>query len=112
MKEINLGPWIPTASTTALTSGILRDYMWVFLFIFIKAVLKVGAHTIFTFKNAFIKDEFRLLIGDECGVYGVPKVNPYYLMLVNNPKINLERILKRQKLKAIIVDASNGPWNI
>ena len=33
-------------------------------------------------------------------------------MLVNNPKINLERVLERQKLKAVIVDGSNGPWNI
>ena len=33
-------------------------------------------------------------------------------MLINNPKINLEGVLERQKLKAVIVDASNGPWNI
>ena len=63
------------------------------------------------FKNTFIKDEFRLLIVDENGVFDVPEVNPSHLMLVNNPKINLKRILERQKLKAVIVDASNGPWN-
>ncbi len=64
------------------------------------------------FKNTFIKDEFRLLIVDENGVCDVPEVNPSHLMLVNNPKIHLDRILERQKLKAVIVDASNGPWNI
>ena len=64
------------------------------------------------FKNTFIKDEFRLLIVDENGVCDVPEVNPSHLMLINNPKINLEGVLERQKLKAVIVDASNGPWNI
>ena len=61
------------------------------------------------FKNnrfLFFNEDVILRI-DSLGYYNVHSVKPTIIVLQNNPKINLERLLKKFQPKIIIADASN-----
>ncbi len=60
-----------------------------------------------TVQNAYkIKDE-KLLIIDSLGVYGVDQRPIEYLLLIQSPKINLERLIDSIQPKLLIADGSN-----
>ncbi|MEK9603273.1 MAG: ComEC/Rec2 family competence protein [Flavobacteriaceae bacterium] len=64
------------------------------------------------FKNTYISGAFRLLIIDQKKVYKIPNFRPTHLLISNDPKVNLDRILVSLNPKKVIVDGSNKPWNI
>lgn len=64
------------------------------------------------FKNTFITEKLRLLVLDEKAVYNIPFFEPSHLLISNNPKVNLERVLTHIHPKMVFADGSNQPWNI
>lgn len=65
-----------------------------------------------TFKNTFVTKELHLLVLDEKAVYDIPYFEPSHLLLSNNPKVNLDRVLSHIQPKMVFADGSNQPWNI
>ena len=65
-----------------------------------------------TFKNTFVTKELQLLVLDEKAVYDIPYFEPSHLLLSNNPKVNLDRVLSHIHPKMVFADGSNPPWNI
>lgn len=64
------------------------------------------------FKNTFITNELRLLILDEKAIYNIPDFEPSHLLMSNNPRVNLDRVLKEIRPKMVFSDGSNFPWNV
>lgn len=64
------------------------------------------------FKNTYISGTFRLLILDQKKIYKIPNCKPTHLLISNDPKVNLDRILLLLNPKKVIADGSNKPWNI
>ncbi len=48
-----------------------------------------------------------MLVVDSLGVYSSQKFSPDYILLINSPRFNLERLIQQLKPKLIIADASN-----
>lgn len=65
-----------------------------------------------SFKNTFITERLRLLVLDEKAVYNIPFFEPSNLLISNNPKVNLKRVLTHIHPKMVFADGSNQPWNI
>lgn len=57
--------------------------------------------------NTYKIGEKSVLIIDSLGIYKLPENYPEIVLLIQSPKINLERLLKTLKPKIIIADASN-----
>lgn len=64
-----------------------------------------------TFKNTFITEELRLLVLDEKGIYNIPGLEATHLLISNNPRVNLDRVLENIRPKMVFADGSNYPWN-
>ena len=64
------------------------------------------------FRNTYISKNERLLVVDENAIYQLPDFYPTQLLLINDPKVNLDRVLSGLKPKTVIADGSNKPWNI
>lgn len=58
-------------------------------------------------KNIYPLNSELLLVIDSTSIYEVPDFNPEYLLLINSPKLNLNRILEKIQPKKIIADGSN-----
>ncbi|MDT0553209.1 ComEC/Rec2 family competence protein [Urechidicola vernalis] len=86
-------------STQVLEENILKQYN-----------LGVGNIDLIA-KNEMIKvDMFRdqtILIIDSLGLYKVPEMNPLIVVLIESPKVNLERVLESLQPKIIVADGSN-----
>ena len=78
---------------------------------FLNSSLLSNAHP-FTLKNFYQSEGLRILIIDRKANYSQIDFDPQYLILRNNPQINLERILNTFSPKQIIADGSNSPWTI
>ena len=63
------------------------------------------------FSNFYIQDNFRMMILDSDAAYDLTDFNPQYILLRNNPKLNIERLLTHYRPKILIADGSNAPWN-
>ena len=61
-------------------------------------------------QNFYIYDDFRLYIIDSEEDFIQLQFNPTHILLRNNPKINLNRLLDYYNPKMIIADGSNAPW--
>ncbi|MGA1775585.1 MAG: ComEC/Rec2 family competence protein [Flavobacteriaceae bacterium] len=61
-------------------------------------------------QNFYIYDDFRLYIIDSEEDFIQLEFNPSHILLRNNPKINLNRLLDYYNPKMIIADGSNAPW--
>jgi len=61
-------------------------------------------------QNFYIYDDFRLYIIDSEEDFIQLEFNPTHILLRNNPKINLNRLLDYYNPKMIIADGSNAPW--
>lgn len=82
-----------------VNSRLIRDYK------IGKKVKKI------TFKNSIpnvfqIKDDF-ILVVDSLGIYNVEDIKSPIVILINSPKINLERLITTLNPNLIIADASN-----
>ena len=64
-----------------------------------------------TFKNTFITEELRLLVLDEKGIYNIPGLEATHLLISNNPRVNLDRVLENIRPKMVFADGINYPWN-
>jgi len=78
---------------------------------FLNSKLVTSAQAI-TLQNFFQSEGLRILIIDREAPYSQIEFDPQYLILRNNPPINLERILATHSPKQIIADGSNSPWFI
>jgi competence protein ComEC len=61
-------------------------------------------------KNFFSLDSFHLLILDDEKSYTLPNYRPTHILLQNDAKINLDRLLQIHQPQLIISDGSNSPW--
>ena len=61
--------------------------------------------------NFYVQDDFKLMILDNEKAYDLVDFEPQYILLRNNPKLNLNRLLRRYKPKVLIADGTNAPWN-
>jgi competence protein ComEC len=52
-----------------------------------------------------------MMILDSNAAYDLTDFNPQYILLRNNPKLNIERLLTHYRPKILIADGSNAPWN-
>ena len=64
------------------------------------------------FKNTFITKKLRLLVLDEKAIYNIPHFEPSHLLISNDPKVNLDRVLTHIHPKMVFADGSNPPWSI
>ena len=58
-------------------------------------------------RNVLSFQEHKLLVIDSFGIYSLPGFKPDYILLINSPKINLERLIDSLHPKLIIADGSN-----
>ena len=65
-----------------------------------------------TLENFFVYDSFKMLIIKDFKPYKLPDFTPTHILLRNNPKINLERLLKEYFPVQVISDGSNAPWMV
>lgn len=63
-------------------------------------------------QNFYIEQQARLLIVDTERPYDKSGFIPTHILLKNNPKINVERLLTHFKPMAVIADGSNAPWMV
>ncbi len=68
-------------------------------------------------KNIYSYAEKDILIIDSLGVYMLPNFNPKLIILINSPKINLERLVLKLQPEQVIADGSNyknlvGKWQL
>lgn len=61
-------------------------------------------------ENFFIYNEIKMLVIKDEKPYKLRGFYPTHIHLMNNPKINLERLLKFYTPKNVISDGSNAPW--
>lgn len=78
---------------------------------FLNSKVLVSAQAI-TLQNFYESEGLRILIIDREAPYSQIEFDPQYLILRNNPPINLDRILAAFSPKQIIADGSNSPWFI
>ena len=64
------------------------------------------------FKNTFITKKLRLLVLDEKVIYNIPHFEPSHLLISNDPKVNLDRVLTHIHPKKVFADGSNPPCSI
>jgi len=62
-------------------------------------------------KNFYNAGQMRLLVLDTLQPYALKKLNPTHILLRNNPRINVDRLLSIYRPKYLISDGSNFPWN-
>ena len=60
-------------------------------------------------KNFYNAGQMRLLVLDTLQPYALKKLNPAHILLRNNPRINVDRLLSIYRLKYLISDGSNFP---
>lgn len=58
-------------------------------------------------KNAYNFQKKKILVIDSSAVYNIPDFNPDVILLINSPKINLDRILELFDPQVIVADGSN-----
>ena len=63
-------------------------------------------------ENFFSADQFHLLILDNEKSYKLPNYSPTHILLRNDLKINLGRLLQIHQPQLIIADGSNSPWTV
>ena len=63
-------------------------------------------------ENFYLQGTFKLLILDNDEPYEFKHFEPQYILLRNNPKLNIERLLNYYKPQVLIADGSNATWNI
>jgi len=61
--------------------------------------------------KAYLQKHLNILILDKGDSLYAAKFEPDYILLRNNPKINVERLLKYYSPKILIADGTNAPWN-
>ena len=71
-----------------------------------------NSYNFYLLQNTFTFKEVQLLIIDQKGIFKIKQFSPNYILLRNNPEINLERVLDLLQPKYIIADGTNAPWNI
>lgn len=62
-------------------------------------------------KNFYSAGQMRLLVLDSLQPYALKKLNPTHILLRNNPRINVDRLLSIYRPKYLISNGSNFPWN-
>ena len=63
-------------------------------------------------ENLYIYGNFHLLILNNDQPYTLSQFEPSHLLLRNNPKLNVDRLLEKHQPKMVISDGSNLPWNV
>ena len=58
-------------------------------------------------QNVYQFDNYRILVIDSIGLYKNISFRPDYILLINSPKLNLNRLMDSINPKVIIADASN-----
>lgn len=84
------------------TKGILHDY----------SNSRVLSEKVpLSLANFYIQEHFKMMILDSDKAYVLADFDPQYILLRNNPKLNLERLLMHYTPKILIADGSNDAWN-
>ena len=63
-------------------------------------------------ENFFSEDQFHLFILDNEKRYTLPNYSPTHILLRNDPKINLDRLLQIHQPQLVVADGSNSPWTV
>ena len=63
-------------------------------------------------KNSYTINNAELVVVDGAWVESFKPVSVRYLLLRNNPKVILERLLKKHSIKVVLIDGSNSPYYI
>lgn len=80
------------------TQSIIRDY---------KVGNRINKMSISNIKPLYAWNSKTLLIIDSLGIYNLSSLKPYYVLLSQSPKINLNRLIDSISPKLIIADGSN-----
>jgi competence protein ComEC len=67
--------------------------------------------TILPIENVYLFGNRKILVIDDSGYFKIG-INPDVVVLIDNPKINLERVIKELQPKTIIADNSNSFYRI
>ena len=90
------------SSNTESTTNIFTDF----------SNSRIHKSTVELFLNkAYLQKHLNILILDKGDSLYAAKFEPDYILLRNNPKINVERLLKYYSPKILIADGTNAPWN-
>ena len=77
-----------------------------------KSEFSIDSVKIKAFKNTYVSDDFQLLILDKNVEYKIPGFFPTHLLITDDPKVNLDRVLDYLRPQKVICDGSNKPWNV
>ena len=88
-----------TTETTQKTKpGLLKDYA---------RGAAISKQKNERFKNFYTTGNSNLLVVDSSGIYKIPELEVDYILLIDSPKVNLNRLIKFLHPKKIIADGSN-----
>lgn len=88
---------------------ISRDEVFISNF---KSDFYIDSVNIKAFKNTYVSHDFQLLIIDKKVEYKIPGFFPTHLLITDDPKVNLDRVLDYLRPQKVICDGSNKPWNV
>jgi competence protein ComEC len=63
------------------------------------------------FNKSDLMESYKMLLVEQEDSLLNEHLNPDYILLREDPKINLDRLLNLYKPKILISDGSNAPWN-
>ena len=69
-----------------------------------KKINKIAFHEL---ENVYFFQEEVLFVVDSAAIYPIQNLTPEYILLINSPKINLDRLLSVIQPKVVIADGSN-----
>ena len=73
---------------------------------------KTTGRLLLQLKNSYTINNAELLVVDGAWVESFKPISVRYLLLHNNHKVNLERLLKKHSIKVVLIDGSNLPYYI
>lgn len=84
--------------STIVSLSLLKDY---------KTGRNINTTETSELKNVYTFQQKKILVIDSSGVYNIPDLNPDIILLINSPKVNLERVLTFYDPQVIVADGSN-----
>ena len=104
-----IGHHVAKSLTLYSSKNISQDEVFISNF---KSEFSIDSVKIKAFKNTYVSDDFQLLILDKNVDYKIPGFFPTHLLITDDPKVNLDRVLDYLRPQKVICDGSNKPWNV
>ena len=104
-----IGHHVGKSLTLYSSKKISQDEVFISNF---KSEFSIDSVKIKAFKNTYVSDDFQLLILDKNVEYKIPGFFPTHLLITDDPKVNLDRVLDYLRPQKVICDGSNKPWNV